>query len=147
VLTQRTGAPLEDLARRELFRPLGIRTFRWPSDRQGRSLGGTALSLRAPDLLKFGQLYLQRGRWQGRQIVPARWVRESTTTQAVIPGGYAYGYLWWVNTGPQGGFVAAGAAGQALAVYPRLDLVIAITGAGDFDRSEVLRLLLRSVMR
>jgi hypothetical protein len=52
-----------------------------------------------------------------------------------------------VNTGPHGGFVAAGAAGQTLAVYPRLDLVIAITGAGDFDRSEVLRLLLRSVMR
>jgi CubicO group peptidase (beta-lactamase class C family) len=147
VLTQRTGAPLEDLTRRKLFEPLGIRTFRWPSDGQGRSLGGTALSLRAPDLLKFGQLYLQRGRWQGRQIVPARWVRESTTTQAVIPGGYAYGYLWWVNTGPHRGFVAAGAAGQALAVYPRLDLVMAITGAGDFDRSEVLRLLLRSVMR
>jgi len=147
VLSEITGAPIAELARRELFEPLGTHTFHWQSDAQGHSLGGTGLSLRARDLLTFGQLYVQRGRWRGRQVIPARWVRESTESHVSVPGGYAYGYLWWVNTGPHNGFIAQGAAGQALAVYPRLDLVVAMTGAGDLDRGEVLRLLLRSVVR
>jgi CubicO group peptidase (beta-lactamase class C family) len=103
------------------------------------------LLLRSRDLLKLGQLYLQHGRWRGRQIVPASWVRESTTRHVSIPGGYAYGYLWWVNTGPHGGFAAQGFAGQVVAVYPRLDLVVVLTGGGSFDQTEALRLLLRAV--
>jgi CubicO group peptidase (beta-lactamase class C family) len=145
VLTQATGVSALDLARRELFGPLGIDASRWSSDGQGRSTGSTGLWLRSRDLLTFGQLYLEEGRWRGRQLVPAAWIRRSTTTQVEIPGGYAYGYLWWVNTGPHGGFLAQGYAGQMIAVYPRLDLVVAVTGAGEFDQLGALRLLLRSV--
>jgi CubicO group peptidase (beta-lactamase class C family) len=126
---------------------LGIHAGRWSSDGQGRSLGSTGIFLRSRDLLRLGRLYLQHGRWSGRQIVPASWVRESTTMRAEIRGGYAYGYFWWVNTGPHGGFAAQGYAGQLVAVYPRLDLVIVMTGAGSFDQVGALRLLLRAVVR
>jgi CubicO group peptidase (beta-lactamase class C family) len=146
ILTKVTGEPTEEFAQRELFGPLGISVSRWSSDGQGHSLGSTGLFLRPRELLMLGQLYLQMGRWRGRQVVPATWIRESTTTQVSIPGGYAYGYLWWVNTGPHGGFAAQGYAGQMLAVYPRLGLVVAMTGAGDFDRIDALRQVLRAVV-
>jgi CubicO group peptidase (beta-lactamase class C family) len=146
VLTKATGTSVESFARRKLLGPLGIRPGPWTSDGQGHSLGSTGLHLRPRDLLALGRLYLQNGKWQGRQIVPASWIRISTATQVSIPGGYAYGYLWWVNTGPHKGFLAQGAWGQIVAVYPRSDVVIAITGAGDFDRVDVLRVLLHAVV-
>ncbi len=59
----------------------------------------------------------------------------------------ADGYLWWVNPGPHGGFLAQGHAGQALAVDPRLDLVVAVSGSGDFDHVDVVRQVLRAVVR
>jgi CubicO group peptidase (beta-lactamase class C family) len=147
VLTKVTGMSLESFARRRLFEPLGIRPGPWTSDGQGYSLGSTGLHLRPGDLLALGRLFLQEGKWNGRQIVPAEWVHASTATQASIPGSFAYGYLWWVNTGPHKGYLAQGALGQVVAVYPRYDVVIAITGAGDFDRLDVLDVLLRAVAR
>jgi CubicO group peptidase (beta-lactamase class C family) len=147
VLTNVTGMSLESFARRRLFGPLGIRPGPWTSDGQGHSLGSTGLHLRPRDLLALGRLYLQNGRWQGKQVVPADWIHASTATQFSIPGGFAYGYLWWVNTGPHKGFLAQGARGQVVAVYPRYDVVIAITGTGDFDPRDVLGVLLRAVAR
>lgn len=147
ILTQATGEPAETFARRELFAPLGIEPGRWTSDEQGHSDGSAGLFLRPHDLLELGQLFLHGGRSSGRQVVPAAWVRDSTKTQVAIPGGYAYGYFWWVNTGTDGGFEALGYAGQIVAVFPRLDLVIVTTSTDDFDRSAVLRRLLRAVSR
>ena len=147
VLTRATGKSASELAARELFAPLGILRTRWGSDGQGRSLGSTGLFLRPRDLLRLGRLYLERGRWHGRQLVPASWVRRSTTRQASVPGGYAYGYLWWVNTGPSRGFLAQGYGGQVLAVFPRLDLVVVVTGSGSGDRTEVLRRLVAAVRK
>jgi CubicO group peptidase (beta-lactamase class C family) len=145
ILTKSTDLPASTLARRELFTPLGIRVDRWASDQNGLTLGSTGLFLRPRDLLKLGQLYLRHGNWHGRQLVPASWVRESTRRQIAIPDGYAYGYLWWVNTGPHGGFVALGFGGQSIAVFPRLDLVIVTTGGGTLDPRKVWTPLLRSV--
>lgn len=146
VLTKVTGERADELAQHELFGPLGIRVSRWTSDGQGHALGSTGLFLRPRELLMLGQLYLQKGSWRGRQVVPGAWVRDSTRTHVSIPGGYAYGYLWWVNTGSHKGFVAQGYAGQMLAVYPRLDLVVAMTGAGEFDRIDALKQVLRAVV-
>ena len=95
--------------------------------------------------MKLGELFLLHGRWHGRQLVPAAWVRASTKTVVTIPDGYAYGYLWWVNTGPHGGYAALGYGGQMVAVYPRLDLVIVTTGSGKLDEAGVARQLLRAV--
>jgi CubicO group peptidase (beta-lactamase class C family) len=144
VLTQVTGESAADYARHVLFRPLGVKPGRWNSDGQGRSLGSGGLFLRPRDMLRFGQLYLQGGRWHGRQIVPRNWVRASTRRQISIPGGYAYGYLWWINTGRQRGYLAQGYRGQTIEVFPRLSLVIVLTGVGA-DPRPLIELLLDSI--
>jgi CubicO group peptidase (beta-lactamase class C family) len=146
VLTKATRVPVEVLADRDVFAPLGIDPGPWASDDRGYSLGSTGLSLDSRALLRLGELYLRGGKWRGRQIVPAEWIRESTTTRVEIPGGFAYGYLWWINTGPHKGFLAQGYAGQMIAVFPRLDLVVVMTGGGDYDRTELVRLLLRAAV-
>jgi CubicO group peptidase (beta-lactamase class C family) len=141
LLTRVTEMPAAEYARRELFRPLGIRPGRWNTDGQGHSIGSGGLFLRPRDMLRFGQLYLQDGRWRGRQIVPAAWVRDSTRQLITVPGGAGYGYLWWINTGPHGGFLAQGYRGQTIAVFPRSSVVIVLTGVGA-DPRPLLRLLL-----
>ena len=138
-LAQATGETLQAYAQRELFGPIGIHPAHWSTDGQGHSLGSTGLFLRPRDLQKLGRLYLQDGRWGGRQLVPARWVRASTSTKVRVPNGYAYGYFWWVNPGPHGGFLALGYAGQTIAMFPKLDLVVTTTGGGSFDVLAVLR--------
>jgi CubicO group peptidase (beta-lactamase class C family) len=147
ILERASGMSTEELARRTLFEPLGIHPGRWLTDHRGTTLGSTGLLLHSRDLLALGELYLEQGRRNGRQIVPTAWVRDSTRVQARVPGGYAHGYLWWVNTGPHGGFLAQGYAGQALAVDPRLDLVVAVSGSGGFDHVDVVRQVLRAVVR
>jgi CubicO group peptidase (beta-lactamase class C family) len=129
-LTKVTGMPAAEYARRELFAPLGISPGRWNGDGQGHSLGSGGLFLRPRDMLRFGQLYLQEGRWRGRQIIPRAWVRDSTRRHVAVPGDGAYGYLWWVNTGPHRGFLAQGYRGQTIAVFPRSSVVVVLTGVG-----------------
>lgn len=138
-----TGLPLEELARRELWAPLGIRKPFWTSDRIADNTGATGLQLRARDMAKLGQLYLQRGRWGGRQIVPAWYVDASTRRQVPAAGiARGYGYQWWIV---DGGFAAVGFAEQVVAVFPKLDLVVAATtdpsprpGVWDLIREYVL---------
>jgi CubicO group peptidase (beta-lactamase class C family) len=144
-LAQATGETLQAYAQRKLFGPLGIHPARWSTDGQGHSLGSTGLFLRPRDLLRLGELYLEDGRWHGRQVVPASWVRESTRTHVRIPHGYAYGYFWWVDTGPHSGFLALGYAGQTIAVFPKLGLVVTTTGGGTFDVLGVLRPILAAL--
>jgi CubicO group peptidase (beta-lactamase class C family) len=106
------------------------------------------LLLRARDLVKFGQLYLQDGRWQGRQIVPASWVRASTAQQVAVPGGYGYGYLWWRDARLPGARLAVGYAGQMVAVFPRRGLVVVTTGNDEtIDRAAIVRSVLRAAGR
>ena len=144
-LARATGKTLQSYAQRELFGPIGIRPGRWSTDGQGHSLGSTGLFLRPRDLQQLGRLYLQDGRWNGRQLVPKSWVRASTRMHVKVPNGYEYGYFWWVNPGPHGGFLALGYAGQAIAVVPRLDLVVTTTGGGSFDVLGVLKPILAAL--
>jgi CubicO group peptidase (beta-lactamase class C family) len=88
----------------------------------------------ARDMARFGLLFLRRGRWEGKQIVPAEWIAESTRPYTVTHGGDgAYGYLWWVAhdgtllpnvTLEDGAFAARGAGGECILIVPRLNLVI-----------------------
>jgi CubicO group peptidase (beta-lactamase class C family) len=90
------------------------------------------LKLTAPDMIKLGRLYLQDGRWEGRQLIPEAWVRESTSTKIANEGhdvyGYPYGYLWWLpNTDDHPAFAALGWAGQLIEIIPDLNLVVAVS--------------------
>ena len=97
ILQRATKQPLADYARARLFSPLGITDYEWLGDLAGVPSAASGLRLRPRDLAKFGSLYLHGGRWNGREILPRTWVRESTQRQLTFPGqptrGYAY--QWW----------------------------------------------------
>ncbi len=131
-LSRAAGRGAHDFAREHLFDPLGIRRSAWTRDRQGVHMGGNNLSLLPRDMLKFGQLYLNRGRWNGRQLLPWRWIDESTRPGLVGPLGRGriyggYGYLWWLR-GPRerGAYTASGYGGQYIYVAPAEDLVVVV---------------------
>lgn len=121
VLEKATGMPLADYARQQMVGPLA---FAEPSYQRG-------LHLRTLDMAKLGQLYLQRGQWEGRQLVPEDFVAASTRAQNAggPPVGLPYGYLWWVVPGKaeRPTFMASGYAGQFIWVHPAMDLVVAAT--------------------
>ncbi|MDE2976952.1 MAG: serine hydrolase [Acidobacteriota bacterium] len=132
-LARAAGRNTHDFARRHLFDPLGIGPSAWARDRQGIHVGGNNLSLRPRDMLKFGQLYLNRGRWGGEQLLPWQWVDRSTRPAGLaaprgrgrIYGGY--GYLWWLR-GPRerGAYIASGYGGQYIYVSPAEDMVVVV---------------------
>lgn len=121
VLERATGMPLADYARKELVAPLGLLE---PSYQRG-------LQLRTVDMAKLGQLYLQNGVWEGRQLVPQAYAISATQPQnnGGPPVSMPYGYMWWIvpSDAPRHTFMASGYAGQLIWVYPPLELVVAIT--------------------
>ncbi|MEM9797646.1 MAG: serine hydrolase [Pseudomonadota bacterium] len=123
------NAPLYDLARDWLARPLNINLSPWVADPQGRYLGGNEMSMTPRELARIGQMIVQRGRWNGVQVVSEAWLDASFTPRSRSPfSGDAYGYGWFLTR--FGGLQAAyarGYGGQILAVVPDADLVIAIT--------------------
>lgn len=129
VLTFATGRNAASYARERLFAPLGITHFIWPTDRWNVSSGHSELMLKAKDMARIGQLYLQNGQWGGRQILPEAYVLESTSKQSPGRPKEPYGYLWWV-TSPSTGrapFTARGHGGQHIHVDPALRLVVVTT--------------------
>jgi CubicO group peptidase (beta-lactamase class C family) len=143
VLAQHTGGSTARFAQRALFDPLGIASPRWDSDTQGNVAGGHGLYLKTADLVKLGRLYLQRGRWNGQQLVPESFI-DLSTTRRVSTGrsgpDAGYGYLWWVRQTPTGrhAFAALGYGGQILYVVPSLDLVVALTSDAESRSAENL---------
>lgn len=130
VLTEATGRTALDYAREHLAGPLGITIHSWQGSPEGYSFGGNSVRMTPRDLARLGQLYLQEGRWNGRQVVPADWVRRSTRRHAEgWPHRYgAYGYLWWLPPDdPWDSFAAIGYGGQFLYVVPELDMLLVTT--------------------
>ncbi len=124
-----TGRKADELTRLQLFEPMGISKVEWEIYSGGLVETGGGLSMRPRDMGKFGLLYLQDGVWNGQQLVPRDWVRESTKKQAPLWG---YGYHWWVDSldtgsGMVDSFSAQGYAGQFIFVVPDLDLVTVFT--------------------
>ena len=140
---------------------MGIKDWEWVTDLHGRALAFTGLRLRPRDLLKLGQLVLDKGQWQGRQLVPAQWIEEST--QMHISTGFkspilpdetiGYGYQWWTGHvlwhGQRLAWSAGfGNGGQRLFVLPDLNLTMAIAAGGYNSGSidpQVLRLFASAV--
>jgi hypothetical protein len=133
VITQATGVSALDFARRELFGPLGIDILAWPADAQGVSHGWGDLHLQPADMAKIGYLWLNGGRWESRQLVPADWMRAATQVHS-HPGrsaGQEYGFGMWVypnRTPPE--FEGLGRGGQRISVIPAKNLVVVFTGGG-----------------
>jgi CubicO group peptidase (beta-lactamase class C family) len=124
------GGRSADFARDRLLRPLGILEHDWYQDETGGILGGYGLHLTARDLTRFGQLYLDEGMHGGQRLIPADWVRVSTTPHA--PGGppvrLPYGFMWWsAEAGGARVSIAAGLGGQRIYVAPSRRMVIVIT--------------------
>jgi CubicO group peptidase (beta-lactamase class C family) len=127
LLRQATGQPLDALARTTLFEPLGITDFDWRTVRSGEPSAYAGLRLRPRDVLKIGQLVLDHGVWQGRQVVPADWIEAATSPQLVA----FYGYQFWLGHSPsRKGTVAWAAAkglgGQRIYIVPSLDLAVVV---------------------
>lgn len=144
IVQKQTGQTVEDYLRPRLFEPLGITQPVWNTNSQGINLGGYGLNVRTEDIARFGQLYLQKGQWQGKQLLPKDWV-EMATTKQVSNGSnpksdwdQGYGFQFWRCR--NGAYRGDGAFGQYCIVLPEQDAVIAIT-SGVRDMQGVLNLV------
>jgi CubicO group peptidase (beta-lactamase class C family) len=143
VLTEATGLSSADFADAYLLHPLGISSRRWWIDSHGIEFGGHGLWLRTEDIAKLGVLYLNAGRWNGEQIVPASWVAQGATSRVELNGSFGplrsidYGFLWWLDSGLDYSiFTAWGFAGQYVFCVPSLNLVIATASDGNVGWNE-----------
>lgn len=157
ILMQHTGITTAAYAERYLFGPLAIDNYEWEHDPQGVHTGGFGLRLLPADLLKFGQLYLQEGKWEGKQLISSQLVKRSTHPFITVspPNHGCYGWHWWVDryvpqdetrsvnldlthnpvscqTAPEVRhplhyFYARGFGGQYVYVVPELELVTVLT--------------------
>jgi CubicO group peptidase (beta-lactamase class C family) len=141
VITRTTGMSAREFANERLFRPLGIKAIPdremtsfgrddvfgqnvsgWIKDPAGVTTGGWGLTMAPRDMARFGFLYLNGGKWDGRPIVPAEWIAESTA-----PNSNDYGYYWWLRgSGRTFSYSAAGSGGNLICCVPEQDLVVAI---------------------
>jgi CubicO group peptidase (beta-lactamase class C family) len=144
VLRHATGRHADAFAAAHLFQPLEIDRYAWDDGRkEGFPMLHGGLRLRARDLAKLGVLVLEEGRWGGRRIVSAEWIRASTSARlpASPPLG-GYGYLWWTGFLNARGaeavpvIFASGRGGQFVYVLPSLDVVIALTAGNRFNGKE-----------
>jgi CubicO group peptidase (beta-lactamase class C family) len=132
ILTKVSKTSTWQFAQQTIARPLGFTLARWPADPQGIYFGGNEMLLTPRQMVAIGELYLQRGRVKGRQIVPQAWVETSCvprTTSRWNPDRH-YGYGWWTTTlGGKTACFAWGYGGQYILVFRDLDLVIAATSS------------------
>ena len=171
VLTKATGMSTRQFANEALFKPIGSVLPEWPRDPQGIYFGGNDMLMTPRQMVAFGELYLNRGRFSGRQIVSERWVAKSCEGRAreFRPGertgrrirtefvdpmrDWKYGYSWWVHElGGHEACFAWGYGGQYIFVVPDLDMVIVTTASPDVSeerrghRQQVFDILLRHVV-
>ncbi|MFC1564581.1 serine hydrolase domain-containing protein [candidate division KSB1 bacterium] len=141
MLKNRTGMHADEFMEKYLFKPLGINDFNWFKNSEGHPHTGGGLNLRPRDMAKLGLLYLNKGKWDEKQVVPEQWVTESFKMHVTFQGQNAgkaigYGYLWWIQEpdpdgdGKQPIYSARGAFGQYIFVIPEHNMVVAVTGMG-----------------
>ncbi|WP_426086732.1 serine hydrolase domain-containing protein [Janthinobacterium sp. PSPC1-1] len=132
LLEKVSSQSVPDFAAANLFKPLGIDKVKWQLQPKGSAMTGGGLQLRSVDLMKLGQLYLDGGRWNGKQVIPAEWVKRSIAPHANAREGMDYGYLWWLQPFTANGrtvqsYGMAGSGGNKVLVLPELDAVVVIT--------------------
>jgi CubicO group peptidase (beta-lactamase class C family) len=132
VLEKATGASVQGFAQEKLFAPLGVGPVQWALSPLGQAQTGGGLRLRSRDLARLAQLYADGGLVQGKRLVSAEWVADSTRPHARIDEQTEYGYLWWLRTFKVGGrdvrtFYMSGNGGNKVLVAPDLQLVVVLT--------------------
>jgi len=141
ILQSVTGQTLLQFLQKRLFEPLGIHNPTWESCPRGINTGGFGLSITTEDIAKFGQLFLQRGAWNGSQLIPEAWVEEATSKQISNGDGgesdwaQGYGYQFWRCR--HGAYRGDGAFGQFCIVMPEQEAVLAVT-SGTNQMQEVM---------
>ena len=144
IVQKLTGQPVADYLKPRLFEPLGITQPVWNTNWQGINLGGYGLNVRTEDIARFGQLYLQKGKWQGKQLIAPEWVDLATSKQVSNGSNpksdwdQGYGFQFWRCR--HGAYRGDGAFGQYCIVLPEQDAVIAIT-SGVKDMQAVMNVL------
>lgn len=138
------GMTTRDYLSSRLFEPLGFKDPQWITNPQGIVVGAYGLSARTEEIANFGQLYLQKGVWKGKQLIPASWVEQATSVQTsngsapTSDWDQGYGYQFWRSR--HNSFRGDGAFGQYCMVIPELDAVVAIT-SGVRDMQKVMNLV------
>jgi CubicO group peptidase (beta-lactamase class C family) len=137
ILSRACGESLRAVEEELLLDPLGIEVGEWWKDADGNHFGCCGMSVRSRDLAKLGQLYLDGGKWNGKQLLPAAWVRDSLAERSSDVWKYAvgknfqdvgYGYQWWrIRAGEHDYNLAWGHGGQQIAIVHDLDLVVVVT--------------------
>jgi CubicO group peptidase (beta-lactamase class C family) len=139
-----TGMTVLEFLRSRLFEPLGFKDPVWVASPQGISAGAYGLSIRTEEIARFGELYLHKGMWNGKQLIPAAWVEQATAIQTSTGSAPAsdwdqgYGYQFWRSR--HNSFRGDGAFGQYCMVIPELDAVVAIT-SGVRNMQQVMNLV------
>ena len=150
ILQGATGMTVAEFAKQNLFTPLGIYQYRWDSYRDGHTNTDGGLSLRPRDMAKIGQLMLNKGQWNGVQIISSDWVVESTRAHTTIMPGLRYGYQWWresqaILLESVEPYFAAGYGGQLILVYPDQNMIVVVTGeTANHDENTSRFILLRN---
>ena len=129
----KTGTTLDKIAEDRLFSPMGIADYYWEKNADGDNWAAQALYMRSRDLAKIGKLVLNRGNWQGEQLVSEDWIEQATSIQTPQYHGQPedgtdpfYGFYWWIYP-HMGAFTALGAGGQFIFIVPDKNLVIVMT--------------------
>ena len=142
-----TDLKVMDYLKPRLFQPLGIQGIDWEVDPRGNNVGGWGLRLKTEDMAKFGQLFLQKGSWNGKQILPASWVNEASTMKIMQDpnapqakkdsSDWLQGYCYQMWRSRNNSFRGDGAFGQYILVLPEKDAVIIITSETDNMQTEL----------
>lgn len=132
IITEASGVSTLEFAEENLFDPLGITDYRWSTDDRGYNLGAAYLHIKPRDMVKFGNMILNRGKYNGIQVVPENWINEMTITKIStnndVPYGPEYGYQGWLGT--ESGhryYMAMGWGGQFIIILPEFNTVITAT--------------------
>lgn len=144
ILARATGKPLAQYLEEKIWHPLGMEyNASWSLDRKdGVEKAFCCLNARARDFAKFGHLYLHNGNWNGQQIVPEAWVRQSTQVDTRAGSVWWYQYQWRLASETDGDFYAAGLHGQYIYVNPHRNMIIV-----KFSKRSIPRKFLRSFFR
>ncbi|KWV91639.1 serine hydrolase [Erythrobacter sp. YT30] len=149
VVEKATGETFDAYVQRRLFDPLNIEGVEWRRSRSGEVQSGGQLTIGDEALIKLGQLVLNRGQWEGEEIVPEQWLRTMLASSHKLSEHVHYGYLWWMmplqsSRGFEAAFMMKGNGGNIVAVIPTMDAVLVVQAESynkrDADRHSFMAL-------